>query len=64
MSNKKQGMNQYTKRRKGVEVQTISVGIQVMAEECGKTPTEKVVICTGKKVYSIKLPSTYKEKEL
>ena len=49
-------MNQATKIRKGVNRQTISVGVEARAEACGETP--------GNKFYRIPLPSTYKETEI
>ena len=57
-------MNKYIKRQKVVEVQTISVEFDAGAEACVKPPTEKGVICTGKKVCRPPLPYTYKETEL
>ena len=64
MSNKKEGTEQATRRRKVVEGKLIDVGLQARAGACGKTSTEKGNICTGKKVYRPPLPSTYKETEL
>ena len=57
-------MEQVTKRREVVEGQSIDVGIQEREEVCGKTPTEKVVIHTGGKVYRTPLPSVYREIKL
>ena len=57
-------MDKAIKRRKGVESYPTPVGVEAGAEACGKNPTEKVVIHTGKKVYRPPLPSTYKETEL
>ena len=53
-------MDKSTKIQKGVEIQPIAVGIDAEAEACGKPPTEKGVICTGKIFYRTPLPSTYK----
>ena len=64
MLNEVQGTDQATKRQKGVEIQTITVGVQARAKACGTPPTEKWVIRTGKKVFIPPLPSTYKETEL
>ena len=57
-------MDKAIKRRKVVESYPIAVGVEVGAEICREKPTEKGVICTGKKVYRHPLPSTYKETEL
>ena len=57
-SNHEQEMDKAIKRRKGVEIQPISVGLDAGTEACSKKPTEKIVICTGKKVYRPPLPST------
>ena len=57
-------MDKSTKRRKGVERQTIAVGVEARSYECEKKPIEKGVIHTGKKVYRHPIPSTYKEIEL
>ena len=54
-------MDKSIKRRKGVEIQTISVGVEAREDTCGKNPIEKGVVCTGKKFYRPALPSTYKE---
>ena len=52
-----------TRRWKGLEKPALQVGVEAGAESYGKTPTEKEVISTGKKVYMPPLPSTYKETE-
>ena len=57
-------MDKTTKIWKGVEGHTIAVGVEARVEACGKTPKEKGVIHTGKKVYRPPLPSTCKEMEL
>ena len=57
-------MDKDIKIQKGVEYQTKSVGVDAGAEARRKTPTEKGVIRTGKKVYRPPLPSTYKETEI
>ena len=57
-------MDKATKIRKLIENQPVDVGVESGAEACGKTPTQKVVIRTGKKFYSPPLPYTYKETEL
>ena len=62
--NQEQEMDKSINRFKGVESQSIYVGFGAGAEVWGKPPTEKGVICTGKKVYRPPLPSTYKEREL
>ena len=57
-SNTEQGIDKSITRKKGVEFQPIAVSVDTGAEACGKTPTEKGVIHTGKKVYRPPLPST------
>ena len=57
-------MDQSTKIRKGVEINPIAVDVEARAYACGKKPTEKGVIRTGKKVYRNPIPSTNKETEL
>ena len=42
----------------------ISLGFESRVEACGETPTENGFICTGKKLYRLPLPSTYKETEV
>ena len=54
-------MDKSTKRLKPVERHPIAVGVEARENECGENPTEKRVICTGKKVYRPPLSSTYKE---
>ena len=56
-------MDKVTKIRKGVEIQSTAIVVYTRAESCGKKPTEKGVIRTGKKLYRPPLPSTYKETE-
>ena len=53
-------MDKSIKRRKKVEIHPIAVGVESRADACGKPPTEKGVICTGKIFYRTPLPSTYK----
>ena len=57
-------MDKSVKIRKGVESQTIYVGIEAGAEAGKKKPIEKGVIRIGKKIYRTPLPSTCKETEL
>ena len=57
-------MDKSVKIWKIVENQTIAVGVEARVDACGKPPTEKGVIYTGKKVYMPPLPDTYKETEL
>ena len=56
MSNKKQGINQATKIRKGIEVHPIYIGVEARAEAYETPPPpDKGVIITGGKVQA---PST------
>ena len=51
MSNQEHGMDKTTRRNKVVEIQPISVGVELRVDACGKNPIEKVVILIGKKFY-------------
>ena len=44
-------MDKAIKRRKGVESQTIAVGVEARADACRKYPTENGVICTQGRNY-------------
>ena len=57
-------MDKSTKRREGVEIQTIAVGVDAGEEACRTPPTEKGVIITYKKVYRPPIKSTYNETEI
>ena len=62
-SNQEQEIYKAIKRQKVVESQTMAVGVDAGEEACGKNPTEKGDIRTGKKVYRPPITSTYKETE-
>ena len=57
-------MDKSTKKRKGIESQPISLGVEAGVEACRKKPTEKGGINIGNKFYRPPLKSTYKETKL
>ena len=63
-SNKEHGMDQFIKRKKGVEGHPIAICVEARAEECLEKSPEKGVILTGKKFHNPPLPSTHKSIEL
>ena len=52
ISNKKQGMNKFTKIQKRVDSQPIDVGVEARTEACGKPPQKRELYAHGRKVIS------------